>query len=172
MKREIQLGKNSYTVTAHRRGEYYATVIEDNDSCSQVLETKLEHIAGNDYNVIVDGQATKVQLVVHGEKSFIRAFERNFELEVVDPVDAAAQKSGSSALVKAPMPGMIVEVNVESGQQVNEGDALLTIESMKIMMVIRAWRDGEIDAINFAEGDTFDKNAVLVSMIEELEEQA
>jgi 3-methylcrotonyl-CoA carboxylase alpha subunit len=69
------------------------------------------------------------------------------------------------------MPGIMVEVNVESGQQVSEGEPLLSIESMKIMTVIKAWRDGEIEAVNFAEGDAFDKNAVLVAMVEEESEE-
>jgi biotin carboxyl carrier protein len=109
--------------------------------------------------------------VSHGEQTFIRAFGRNFELDVIDPVDRAAEKSGSSSVVKAAMPGIIVEVNVQPGQQVTKGEPLLSIESMKIMTVIKAWRDGEIETVNFFEGDAFDKNAVLVSMVEEEENE-
>ncbi len=162
MKREIALGNEFYTVTAHRHGENYTTTIGDNTS----LSTRLEHVADENYKVIINGVATPVKLITHGEQTFIHAFGRNFELDVIDPVDRAAEKSGSSSVVKAPMPGIMVEVNVEPGQQVTEGEPLLSIESMKIMTVIKAWRDGEIDAVNFAEGDAFDKNAVLVAMVE------
>lgn len=166
MKREIRLGNDFHMVTAHRHGDDYTTIIGEGDA----LTTRLEHLGGEDYQVVINGKATPVKLVSHGEQTFIHAFGRNFELDVIDPVDRAAEQSGSSSVVKAPMPGIMIEVNVQSGQEVKEGDALLSIESMKIMTVIKAWRDGVIEAVNFAEGDAFDKNAVLVAMVEETEE--
>lgn len=172
MKREIALGKEFYTVTAHRHGHDYATTISGTGIGEDTsLSTCLEHVDGEDYNVIINGTATPIKLITHGEQVFIKAFGRNFELDVIDPVDRAAEKSGSSSVVKAPMPGIMIEVNVEPGQQVTEGEPLLSIESMKIMTVIKAWRDGEIEAVNFAEGDAFDKNAVLVAMVEEESEE-
>ena len=167
MKREIALGKEFYTVTAHRHGENYTTIIGENDA----LSTRLEQLDGVNYKVIINGAATPVKLITHGEQLFIHAFGRNFELEVIDPVDNAAEKSGSSSVVKAPMPGIMVEVSVQPGQRVIAGEPLLSIESMKIMTVIKAWRDGEIEAVNYAEGEAFDKNAVLVAMVEEESEE-
>ena len=171
MKREIARGKEFYSVTAHRHGDSqdqeYTTIIGEN----QAISARLEHVNGIDYNVIINGSATPVKLVSHGEQTFIHAFGRNFELDVIDPVDRAAEKSGSSSVVKAPMPGIMVEVNVQTGQQVTKGEPLLSIESMKIMTVIKAWRDGEIETVNFSEGNAFDKNAVLVSMVEEEENE-
>jgi len=167
VRREIALGKRFYTVSAHRHGENYITIIGGNAA----LSTRLEHVEGENYIVIIYGTATSIKLITHGERSFIHAFGRNFELDVIDPVDRAAEKSGSSNVVKAPMPGLMVEVNVQPGQQVTEGDPLLSIESMKMMIAIKAWRDGEIEVVNYAEGDTFDKNAVLVAMVEEEAEE-
>jgi 3-methylcrotonyl-CoA carboxylase alpha subunit len=163
MKREIALGKDVYTVTAHRHGADYAMVVDENVT----LSTRLEHIEGNNYKVMINGVSTPLELVVHGEQTFIHAFGQNFELDVMDPIDRAAAQGDSSSVIKAPMPGMIVEINVEPGQKVVHGEPLLSIESMKLMIIMTAWRDGEIKAINFAEGDTFEKNAILATMIEE-----
>ena len=168
MKREIALGKEFYTVSAHRHNDIkthtqkYITTIGKDES----LLTHLEHDSDENYNVIINGESTPVKLINHGEQTFIHAFGRNFELNVIDPVDRAAEKSGSSSVIKAPMPGIMVEVMVEPGQSVSEGDPLLSIESMKIMTVFKAWRDGEIESIPFKEGDAFDKNAILVAMVE------
>ena len=172
MKREIKLGDAFYTVTAHRHGDDftahrhgddYTAIIND----GKALRARLEHIGNEDYRVVINGQSTPVKLISHGEQTFIHAFGRNFELDVIDPVDRAAEQSGSSNAVKAPMPGIMIEVNVQPGQQVSEGEPLVSIESMKIMTVIRAWRDGVIESVNYAEGDAFDKNAVLVAMVEQ-----
>jgi biotin carboxyl carrier protein len=64
----------------------------------------------------------------------------------------------------------MIEVNVKPGQQVSAGEPLLSIESMKIMTVVKAWRDGVIESVSYAEGDAFEKNAVLVAMVEEQSE--
>jgi len=166
MKREIKLGDAFYTVTAHRHGDSYTTIVNDGEA----LSAHLVHIADEDYQVVINGQATPVKLINHGEQTFLHAFGRNFELDVIDPVDRAAEQSGSSSAVKAPMPGIMVEVNVTPGQQVSAGEPLLSIESMKIMTVVKAWRDGVIESVNYAEGDAFAKNAVLVAMVEEQSE--
>ena len=166
MKREIKLGNAFYTVTAHRHGDNYTTIINDGDA----LSARLEHIGEEDYQMVINGQSTPVKLISHGEQTFIHAFGRNFELDVIDPVDRAAEQSGSSNAVKAPMPGIMIEVNVTPGQQVSAGEPLLSIESMKIMTVVKAWRDGVIESVNYAEGDAFEKSAVLVAMVEEQSE--
>jgi acetyl/propionyl-CoA carboxylase alpha subunit len=166
MKREIKLGDAYYTVTAHRHGDDYTAIINDGEP----LRARLEHIGEEDYRVVINGQSTTVKLVSHGEQTFVHAFGRNFELDVIDPVDRAAEQSGSSSAVKAPMPGLMIEVNVKPGQQVSAGEPLLSIESMKIMTVVKAWRDGVIESVSYAEGDAFEKNAVLVAMVEEQSE--
>jgi len=63
-----------------------------------------------------------------------------------------------------------VEVQVAAGEAVSKGQPLITIESMKILMVITATRDGEVSEVHFEPGDTFDKNAALVTLKEKEEE--
>ena len=107
-----------------------------------------------------------IQIAVKGETAYIKAFGRTFALEVVDPVEQASQESGDSDTAKAPMPGMVVDTHVALGENVNKGQDLITIESMKILTVITAPRDGEVSRINFESGSTFDKNDVLVTLKE------
>ena len=74
--------------------------------------------------------------------------------------------------VRAPMPGAIVSINVTPGQSVTRGTILVTIESMKLQTALPTPRDGVVAEIQFREGDTFDKDQILVRLEEETERSA
>jgi biotin carboxyl carrier protein len=67
-------------------------------------------------------------------------------------VEAQPQPASSSRMVTAPLPGTIKAVAVRPQQRVAKGDELLVIEAMKMDNVIRAGRDGVVDAVYVAEG--------------------
>ena len=64
--------------------------------------------------------------------------------------------------VKAPMPGLILDINVSIGQEVKEDDALLILEAMKMENVITSPRDGIIKSISVSKGAAVDKNQLLI----------
>ncbi len=64
--------------------------------------------------------------------------------------------------IKAPMPGLILEINVKPGQEVKEDDALLILEAMKMENVITSPRDGVIKTVNVSQSDTVEKNTLLI----------
>ncbi|MFD1061968.1 biotin/lipoyl-containing protein [Winogradskyella litorisediminis] len=64
--------------------------------------------------------------------------------------------------IKAPMPGLILEINVSTGQEVKENDSLLILEAMKMENVINSPRDGVIKSIAVNQGETVDKNNLLI----------
>ena len=61
------------------------------------------------------------------------------------------------------MPGLILEINVTEGQTVNEGDPLLILEAMKMENVLTSPRNGNIKTISVKQGETVDKNALLIA---------
>lgn len=72
---------------------------------------------------------------------------------------------GSSKLVndiKAPMPGLILEISVQIGQEVKENDTLLILEAMKMENVLTSPREGIIKSIFVKKGDAVDKNKLLI----------
>ena len=64
--------------------------------------------------------------------------------------------------LKAPMPGLILEVFVITGQQVKENDSLLILEAMKMENIITSPRDGIIKSIFAIKGDAVEKNYLLI----------
>jgi biotin carboxyl carrier protein len=163
MQRRIDLLDDHYKVTLF--GQPGDRQIQVGDAPPQSAEL----IAKDDLNHVIQlgEQKAGIQMAVKGETAFIHAFGRTFTLCIVDPVEQASQESGSgSDNAKAPMPGMVVEIHVDKGENVTKGEALITIESMKILTVITAPRDGEVSRVNFEQGKTFDKNNVLVTLKE------
>ena len=66
--------------------------------------------------------------------------------------------------LRAPMPGKVLEILVEEGQSVEEGDAMLVLEAMKMENVLRAGTAGVVSAIGVKKGSAVEKEAVLISM--------
>ncbi|MDD3722683.1 MAG: acetyl-CoA carboxylase biotin carboxyl carrier protein subunit [Lutibacter sp.] len=66
--------------------------------------------------------------------------------------------------IKAPMPGIILSINVEENQEVLEGETLLILEAMKMENTIIAPKDGVIKSIYAKSGETVDKGTLLIEM--------
>ncbi|MEM5564945.1 acetyl-CoA carboxylase biotin carboxyl carrier protein subunit [Psychroserpens sp. AS72] len=64
--------------------------------------------------------------------------------------------------VKAPMPGLILEITVKIGQEVAENDTLLILEAMKMENVLTSPRAGIIKSISAKKGDAVEKNQLLI----------
>ena len=68
----------------------------------------------------------------------------------------------TSRIVVSPMPGLVVSMDVEVGQDVKEGEALCVVEAMKMQNIIRAERDGVVKIVNAKAGDSVVADDVLV----------
>jgi biotin carboxyl carrier protein len=66
--------------------------------------------------------------------------------------------------LKAPMPGLVLNVMVQDGQQVAKGDAVLVLEAMKMENIIKAPADGLIKKVTVAKGDKVEKNQVMIML--------
>jgi pyruvate carboxylase len=89
------------------------------------------------------------------------------QIKVEDLTQAATRaprqkaEAGNSNHVGAPMPGLIAQVNARVGDKVTKGDALMTIEAMKMQTSIRAERDGRIAEIVVQPGHQVDAKDLL-----------
>ena len=84
---------------------------------------------------------------------------REAELAALMPqkVNAAGGKE-----VLCPMPGLVVSIAVQAGQDVKAGEALAVVEAMKMENVLRAERDGVIKVIHAKPGDSLPVDAVIL----------
>jgi propionyl-CoA carboxylase alpha chain len=65
-------------------------------------------------------------------------------------------------MLLCPMPGLIVKIDVEEGDEVQEGQALCTVEAMKMENILRAERKGTVSKINATAGDSLAVDDVIM----------
>ncbi|MFC1898360.1 acetyl/propionyl/methylcrotonyl-CoA carboxylase subunit alpha [Candidatus Cloacimonadota bacterium] len=75
--------------------------------------------------------------------------------------------AGSGNSVKSPMPGVVIKIVAEVGQEVKKGDVLIVVEAMKMENSLIAPRDGIVEAIKVKTGDQVDGSTSLILLKEE-----
>ena len=84
--------------------------------------------------------------------------------QVIKEMGFSTGSSKKANVIKAPMPGLILSINVENGQEVAEGDTLLILEAMKMENTISAPRDGIINTVIVKSGGTVEKGELMIEM--------
>lgn len=94
---------------------------------------------------------------------------KTYEVKIADKLDQLIGTMGFSVghnkqinTIKAPMPGLILDVMVKEGQEVKEDDALLILEAMKMENVIVSQREGVIKTVAVKKGDAVERNCLLI----------
>lgn len=70
--------------------------------------------------------------------------------------------TGGANAVKAPLPGVVLSINVKEGDTVKAADTILMLEAMKMENAIHAGRDGKVKSVNVKQGDSVLHDDVLV----------
>ncbi|MGH7284928.1 MAG: acetyl-CoA carboxylase biotin carboxyl carrier protein subunit [Polyangiaceae bacterium] len=117
-------------------------------------------IGGRIVDLTVEGSPPDVGIVASGHRSYVRVVS-----ERERAADAARRGGGGTkdSTVKSPMPGRIVKIMVNVGDEVNAGDSLLVVEAMKMENEIKAKQAGKIAEIHVAAGATVEANGKLVT---------
>ena len=124
--------------------------------------------------------------VLHNHRSFTTGLQKSdfldrsytvkvnsspYEVKIFNELDLLIEDMGLSLAaaqvindIKAPMPGMILDVQVKAGDEVKEGDYLLVLEAMKMENTLTAPRDGVVKTVTVKKGQTVDKNQLLIEM--------
>jgi len=115
------------------------------------------------WSILVDGRSYAVAILGAGEVSING---RVLHVDVFDPRElrgrrSAADRSGPQA-VTAPMPGRVIRVLVEPGQQVAAGEGLIVVEAMKMQNEMKTPRAGRVAAVKTVRGATVSAGDVLL----------
>ncbi|KKK58333.1 hypothetical protein LCGC14_3045490 [marine sediment metagenome] len=134
----------------------------------------IDHIKGSDFHVLKNNSAFNVRLIESNFESQKLSLSVNgnvYHVEINDENDQMVQQMGLLTNtsqdvqdVKAPMPGLIIEILVEPGQTVEEGTPLLILSAMKMENQILARDSGKIKAIAVSVGDAVEKSQLVIEM--------
>ncbi len=107
-----------------------------------------------------DFNKKKYTITINGNTYVVSIID---DLEVlINDLGLTSKTAHKENEVKAPMPGLIVSVEIKEGQKVKEGDSLLVLEAMKMESTFTSPKEGIVQSISVKKGDTVDKGQVLV----------
>lgn len=130
-------------------------------------------VKNGSFHVLKDNKSYNVEVIKSdaAEKSFLVTVNGNkYLLNVKDRFDELLKSLGMDNLnaskineIKAPMPGLVLDIRVSEGDPVKKGDAILVLEAMKMENSIKSPTDGIIKKINVKKGLAVEKNQVLIN---------
>ena len=138
----------------------------------RLLEVDFQAISGQPvFSVILDGKSYE-SFVYQGEEDWeVLIRGRQYQVKIEDErekrLKAAAGggvAEGGEFHLKAPMPGLVVSVLVEEGQEVKKGQVMLILESMKMQNELKAPRDGVIGRVRVKAGESVEQKQSMLSL--------
>ncbi|MCU0392461.1 MAG: acetyl-CoA carboxylase biotin carboxyl carrier protein subunit [Thermoflexibacter sp.] len=138
----------------------------------EIFDGDIQSLGNNHFHILHQNRSYNVELVKadYSEKSFTLKINGNtYQLGVQDRFDLLLEQLGMGKLnkqklndLKAPMPGLILDIMVKEGDTIKKGDNLLILEAMKMENMIKSIGDGTIQSVKVEKGDRVEKNHVLI----------
>jgi len=129
-------------------------------------------LGNGSYSILLNNKSYNAELVELNREEKTVSLQingRKYVVNVQTKMDLLLEKLGMSDLasnkmkdVKAPMPGLVLDIRVEAGQAVVKGDPLMVLEAMKMENVIKADGEGVVGSIDVTKGDAVEKGASLI----------
>ena len=130
---------------------------------------ELYHLSGDTYLLKLDNKIYEVSADQIDHERFIISIDgKNFESIVRTSVQEKAVKiiefkiqAQHKLEVKSPMPGMVIKINKQIGDEVTHGESVIILEAMKMENDVRAHISGKIKSLNVKEGKAVEKGFTL-----------
>lgn len=142
----------------------------DDDS----LYLDIANMKNNQFHILQNGVSYNATLVEKDDKKLTIKVNGNlYEVAIEDEYDLLLKqlgmefgKTGLLEDIKAPMPGMVVDVKVQSGDAVSKDQPLVILEAMKMENVLKAPADTIVGSVSVNKEDKVEKNQVLITFEE------
>jgi len=135
----------------------------------------IKQVGPYSYNIIHNGESMNLEVLISDAKSKKHQLKINgkvVEVQLEDKYDELLKKLGMDAAssqkvgdLKAPMPGLVVNIPVAEGDVIKKGDVLLILEAMKMENALKALADATVKKIMVKTGQAVEKNQVLIQLV-------
>jgi acetyl/propionyl-CoA carboxylase alpha subunit len=126
----------------------------------------------NSYHILFENNSYNINILsVDTEKKQVslKINQKVFSVKLTEEIDLLLNKMGIKNKsekvkkeLKAPMPGLIVDIPVKEGDEINKGETLLVLEAMKMENNLKAEHDIIIKSILAQKGTSVEKNEILI----------
>ena len=128
-----------------------------------VIHSVNSYMCTNDQATIeLDEQIIKAKIIHQRSSIVIFKNGQKYDFDLIDFSTESGTESVSEKNILAPMPGLIIQVNVKNGQSVKQGDLLIVMEAMKMEHSLRASHDGVVDQLSVSQKDQVNEGALLL----------
>lgn len=134
----------------------------------------IKQVGPYSYNIIYSGESMNLEVLVSDAKNKKHQLKINgkvVDVQLEDKYDELLKKLGMDASssqkigdLKAPMPGLVVNIPVSEGDVIKKGDVLLILEAMKMENALKAVADATVKKVMVKTGQAVEKNQVLIQL--------
>lgn len=140
----------------------------------QIAALDIQEVSAAKFHVLKENHSFKAEIINSDflKKNYTVKINSNiYEIDISNELDLLIEDMGLSLGsaqiindIKAPMPGLILDVLVQVGDTVKEGDYLLVLEAMKMENTLTALGDGVVKSVSVTKGEKVEKNQMLIEM--------
>lgn len=165
-------------IKANLNNQVFDIVFDDNEYQQGSINNQLftiDRVKSSDTNwhILKDGKSYNIEILKIDKVAKQVELKMNGKLSSVklsDQFDALLKSLGMDNLaakkvleLKAPMPGLVLNILANEGDTIAKGDSLLVLEAMKMENIIKSPTEGVIKKIHAVKGNAVEKNQLLIS---------
>ena|SRR6478672_1310037 len=167
-----------YTVKVNGQKEFKTELASEKNNTilgsvnTKEFEANIIKVREGVYHLIKDNASYNLEVVKHipdEKKLVVKINNATYTLDIKDKYDDLLHSLGLDSLaskkvndIKAPMPGMVLNILVAEGQEVKKGDPLIVLEAMKMENILKSPTDGTVKKIAITKGVAVEKNQLLI----------
>ena len=161
-----------FTVTIQNKSYSVEKADDSIQVNGKAIDWDLQWISDRKVHLIVENKSLEAELISIEKESKtiqIRLGNKTSTLQLKDRFDVLLEQMGMSSNssqmlkeIKAPMPGLILDLKVKPGDEVKKGEVVLILEAMKMENIIKSPGDGVVKVVKVSLHQSVEKNQVLI----------
>lgn len=151
---------DSQSLEINPSGDDYIVMLDGKTALIQIIRAESGRM-----DLLIDGKRVNAHVSSDGAKRWVTINGHTLMLTKTSGAKRGVRHEHAGGLI-APMPGQVRSVAVGVGNVVKKGQTLLTLEAMKMEIRIQALRDGKVKAVHVEQGQTVEREQILVEMEE------